>query len=150
MGYCCVHREKFLCCRWVQSMEMEWNLYFIESFRLEKALLSAMYNIYSTFAGLNRWAALLKAVTCPSSGGFVRLCRLLQDEIPCLKNIMFYYFFKGCFHDTAISNPAWQGHKIIAGLFGRTCFIWHVLGNSSTKGENKVAMFMAAGLSVRW
>lgn len=40
--------------------------------------------------------------------------------------------------------------KIIAGLFGRTCFIWHVLGKSSTKGENKVAMFMAAGLSVRW
>lgn len=35
-------------------MEMELNLYFIESFRLEKALLSAMCNIYSTFAGLNR------------------------------------------------------------------------------------------------
>lgn len=74
---------------------------------------------------------LLSAVTCPSGGsggGFVRLCRLLQDERPCLRNIGFYYLFKGCFHDTAISNPAWCGHKIIVGLFRRMCFIWHILG----------------------
>lgn len=103
-------------------------------------------NIYSTFAGLNHWATLLRAVTSPSSGwggGFVRLCRLLQDARPCLRNILFYYLFKGCFHDTAISNPAWWDRKIIAGLFGRTCFIWHILGKSSTKEENKVAMSWA-------
>lgn len=104
-------------------------------------------------------AASLNAITCPNGGGVrenrgqrevVRLCRLLPDERPCPRNIRFYYLFKGCFHDTAISNPAWWGHKIIAGLFGRTCFIWHILGMASTKKENKVVMFMAAELSVHW
>ena len=96
---------------------------------------------------LKNGAALLNAITCPSGSGVrgsrgqrevVRLCRLLPDERPCPTNIRFYYLFKGCFHDTAISNPAWQGHKIIAGLFGRMCFIWHILGMAVQRRKIKL------------
>jgi len=107
---------------------------------------------------LKNGAALLNAITCPSGSGVrgsrgqrevVRLCRLLPDERPCPTNIRFYYLFKGCFHDTAISNPAWQGHKIIAGLFGRMCFIWHILGMAVQRRKIKLwCLWQPSSLSI--
>lgn len=80
---------------------------------------------------------------------FVRLCRLLPDERPCPSNIGFYYLFKGCFHDTAISNPAWRGRKIIVGLFGRMCFIWHVWGMAVQRQKIKLrCLWQPGSLSV--